>query len=248
MRTAAACIGIALVAACRQRVDVEPPVGRRASAGAALAAGVHLVPGELARYTLQVRDVVIGGCELRSGAVEDRDGRAVARISSVIESAGVAELVVRLRDEVSTVVDLAIGRPIETRGSFTTLLTGGRDPDAEVDAPWLADDHNGHSLLFALRGWDAVDGTRAVTRLVARGRAHRVDLHLAGREILLTALAPLPVVKIEGVIADASSRGEPFAFVLWVADDWTRAILRLDTDTDFGQIASARIVEYALPR
>jgi hypothetical protein len=54
-------------------------------------------------------------------------------------------------------------------------------------------------------------------------------------------------VRIEGAIANASSRGEPFHFVLWLADDWTRAVLRLDTETDFGEIASAQIVDYDAP-
>ncbi len=212
-----------------------------------LAARAFVVPGEEGTYGLYVRGVLIGRCELRSGAVEPRDRRRVVRVTTVVASDGVLDLFVKMRDEVSTLLDADTGMPVETRGSFAGMLTGKPDPTAQTDLAWPFPDHNGHSLLLALRAWDADEGTRAVSRIVVRGRGHQVDLRFAGREMVSTPMGKLPSVRIEGVIHDASSRGEPFHFVIWMADDWTRAILRLDTETDFGEIASARIDDYSTP-
>jgi hypothetical protein len=208
-----------------------------------LAAPTHLVPGEEGIYDLHIRGLRVGRCELRSGAVQN----GKVQVTSVVQSDGLLDLVVSLRDEVSTLVDLGTGKPVSTRGSFAGMLTGKPDPTAQTELPWQFVHHNGHSLLFALRGWDADAGTRAVTTLVVRGGSHRVDLLFARREVLHSAIGAVPAVRIEGAIEKASSRGEPFHFVLWLADDWTRAVLRLDTETDFGEIASARIVDYEAP-
>jgi len=237
----------AALSACRPHLDsrVEPPTSTAAPAQA-LDAPLFVVPGEEGSYGLFIRNVLVGRCELRSSAVEQR-GHRLVRVTSLVASDGILDLVVDLHDEVSSLLDLDIGKPVETRGSFAGMLTGRPDPTASVDLPWNFSDHNGHSLLIALRGWDADAGTRAVTTLVVRGFAHKVDLEFTGRETLATALGRLPAVRIDGAIEHASSRGAPFHFVLWLADDWTRAVLRLDTETDFGEIASARIADYSAP-
>jgi hypothetical protein len=243
MRALLPVLAIALCPGClRQQVDAPVAAQGGGAAAAAFGARLHLVPGEQGAYSLHLHDVLIGRGSLQvSPIVEGR-----ARVTTVFESDGIVDVVVHLRDEVSTVLDLAAARPAFTRGGFVNLLTGGDAPEPDVDSPWDKLDHNGHSLLLALRAWEAPPGSRAVAGLWSRGKVHTTDVWYVGHEVLDTALGPLPAVRVEGSIADASSRGEPFHFVLWCADDETRAILRLDTDTDIGQIASARIVAYSL--
>jgi hypothetical protein len=240
-------LGIVLVSACsRHRFE---PGAAAAPAAEALTAPDRSIPAEHGHYTLHVADVLIGRGELHVQPAEpDGDGdRGLVRVTSVIESDGIADAFVEIRDEVSTVLDVATGMPVATRGGFVTLLTGRSDPGvaAGIDKPWTEEGHNGHSLLFALRRWTAKPGARSAATLVSRAKDYRVDLVFRGRELLETALGTFPTLRIDGTIHGAASDGDPFHFVLWTADDPTRAILRLDTDTDFKVRASARIVEYS---
>jgi hypothetical protein len=204
------------------------------------------MPLEHGHYSLHVADVLIGRGELHVESAEPQGDRDVVRVTSVIQSDGIVEAFVEIRDEVSTVLDTATGMPVATRGGFVTLLTGKPTDVGAVDEPWTASGHNGHSLLFALRRWNAVPGARAVATLVSRSKDFHVDLVFAGREVLDTAIGSFPAVRIDGTIRGAASNGDPFLFHLWTADDPTRAVLRLDTDTDFGLTASARIVDYSV--
>lgn len=242
------CAGAVLLTACvGRRVDVD--VANQGDPAAVLGAQPRVIPGEVATYLLHVLEVPIGQVQMQVSAVEERDGLQVAWASSVIETAGVLELVMTLRDEVSTLLDLSTGQPIATRGSFVELLTGRPDPDADVEVPWThpADQHNGHTLILALRGWDVAPGTRAVTTLLSRTNSNQVELRFVGSEILPTAIGSWPTVRVDGTILGASSEREPFHFSLWMADDTSRAVLRLDSDTDIGLVASARIIDYATP-
>jgi hypothetical protein len=247
--TAIVCASVAVLAACAgRRVEVAGSA-EDDPATAVLGAYPRVIPGEEATYVLHVLEVPIGRLAMQVGAVEDRDGQPVAWVSTVIETTGVLELIVTLRDEVSTLLDLSTGRPIATRGTFVELLTGRPDPDAWVEAPWDKPEgqHNGHTLILALRGWDPPPGTRAVTTLLSRTNSNQVELHFVGRELLATELGTWPVVRVDGTILGASSEREPFHFKLWMADDTSRAVLRLDSDTDIGLVASARITDYATP-
>jgi hypothetical protein len=243
---AGAGVVVALAGCVGRRVDVE--VGNEQDPAAVLGARPVMIPGEDAVYALTMLEMPIGVLEMRVGSVEERDGRPVAWVSTVIETDGVVELVTSLRDEVSTLLDLGTGRPVATRGTFKELLTGRPDPDANVEAAWAypePDHHNGHTLILALRGWDATPGARAVTTLHSRTNRNEVEVVFVGGEDLPTALGQWPAVRVDGTIFGAASDGDPFHFSLWVADDTSRAVLRLDSDTDLGLVASARIVDYS---
>lgn len=248
MVCAGSAFALAVLSACVGR-HVEVDLGNEAVPAAVLGARPLVIPGEEALYELHVLEVPIGKVEMRIGAVEERDGAAVTWVSTVIETAGVLELITSLRDEVSTLLDLSTGHPIATRGTFVELLTGRPDPDAGVEAAWpfQADHHNGHTLILALRGWDAAPGTRAVTTLHSRTNSNQVELTFVGGEVVPTAIGQWPAVRVDGTILGASSEGDPFHFSLWMTDDTSRAVLRLDSDTDIGLVASARIVDYAAP-
>jgi hypothetical protein len=249
MAAAVGALALAGGSACVGR-HVDADLGNQADPPSVLGARPVVIPGEEAVYALHVLEVPVGRVEMRVGPAEARDGQPAAWVSTVIETDGALELVTSLRDEVSTLFDLTTGRPIATRGTFVELLTGRPDPDEGVEAPWAypePDHHNGHSLLLALRGWDAPPGTRAVTTLHSRNNSNRTELHFVGGEDVATAIGPWPAVRVDGTILGASSEGEPFHFSLWMADDTSRAVLRLDSDTDIGLVASARIVDYAAP-
>jgi hypothetical protein len=248
-----ACAGVAIALACApacvgRRVDVD--IGNEADPASVLGARPMVIPGEEAVYLLHVLEMPVGKVEMRVGNVGERDGVAVAWVSTVIETEGVLEMITSLRDEVSTLLDVSTGRPIATRGTFVELLTGRPDPNEGVEAPWAypeLDHHNGHTLILALRGWNAAPGTRATTTLHSRTNSNRTEVHFVGGEDLTTDIGTWPAVRVDGTIFGASSEGEPFHFSLWMTDDTSRAVLRLDSDTDVGLVASARIVDYAVP-
>ena len=250
---AVACGGIALavasITACvGRRVDVE--IGNEGDPASVLGERPMVIPGEEAIYLLHVLEMPIGKIEMRVGNVGERDGRAVAWVSTVIETEGLLEMITALRDEVSTLLDVGTGRPIATRGTFVELLTGRPDPDEGVEAPWgypEPDHHNGHTLILALRGWNAVPGSRAVTTLHSRTNSNQTEVVFVGGEDLQTSVGTWPAVRVDGTIFGASSEGEPFHFSMWMTDDTSRAVLRLDSDTDVGLVASARIVDYVAP-
>lgn len=245
-----AVLSLCLLAACAgHRVDV--PIANEHDLAPGFEARPLIIPGERAGYLLHVAEVPVGRIEFTHGAVELRDGRPVSWINSLITSEeGIVDLVMSLRDDVSTCVDLETGIPVATRGSFVNLLSGRIDPDEDVEKPWPHQDRlhvNGHTLLLSLRGWDGRPGDRARTTLLSRTNANEVDLRFAGHEVISTELGPWPTVRVDGRIHGAASDGDDFLFSLWMADDASRAPLRLDSDTDLGLVASARIDSYSVP-
>lgn len=210
-----------------------------------------LIPGERAEYLLSVLEVPVGGIHVDLGPIEVRDGRAVVWVTTLITSAGgIVDLVTTIRDEVSTCIDLETGIPVATRGSFVNLLSGRVDPEEHVEKPWGYQDRdhvNGHTLLLSLRGWDGAPGDRAHTTLLSRTNTNEVDLVFVGAEMLATELGSWPTVRVDGTIHGGASDGDPFHFSLWMTDDTSRAPLRLDSDTDIGLVASARIQTYLAP-
>lgn len=210
-----------------------------------------VIPGERASYLVHVLEVPVGTIDVDVSPVERRAGVDVAWASTVIKSeGGIVDMVTTIHDQASTCFDVSTALPVATRGSFVNLLSGRVDPfeDDEVAWAWTDPiDHNGHTLLFSLRGWDAEPGERATIELHSRNNTHTTELRFVGREELQTELGPWPTVRVDGRILRASSDHEDFLFSLWMADDTTRAPLRLDSDTDIGLRASARIQQYLVP-
>ncbi len=241
---------ICVLAACTGR-HVEPAPGNEADVSRVFDGTPMVIPGERASYLLHVLDVPVGGIAVDLGPIEERDGRAVVWVTTLITSeGGIVDMVTSIRDEVSTCIDLESGIPIATRGSFVNLLSGKVDPEEHVEKPWGYQDRehlNGHTLLLSLRNWQGAPGDRAHTTLLSRTNSNEVELTYVGPEPLQTELGAWPSVRVDGRIFGAASNGDDFLFSLWMTDDVSRAPLRLDSDTDIGLRASARIEQYLVP-
>jgi hypothetical protein len=207
-----------------------------------------VVPNEHSVFSLSYGGIEVGRIELRTGEPGIVDGRQAIIVWSETRSDGIVAVVVRLREQVLTTIDLGTGIPIARQGSFAGLFSG-REGDFQAEAiPWAhTDAHNTHAAVAMLRAWDPVPGTRGSFTLVVEGQRNHVDVVAAGRELIDSDDGELPTVRIEGNVRGVGSGGEDRKFVIWFSDDRHRKLLRLDSETDYGGVLSLVLIRYDSP-
>lgn len=205
-----------------------------------------IVPNEHSVYTLTYGGIEVGQIELRTGEAGRVDGRRAIIVWSETRSDGIVAVVVRLREQVITTIDLDTGIPIARQGSFAGLFSG-HESDFQPEAiPWAHPDaHNTHAAVAMLRAWDPPPGTRGSFTMVVEGQRNRVDVVAAGRELIDSDDGELPTVRIEGIVRGVGRGGEDRKFVMSFSDDKHRALLRLDSETDFGGLLSLELIRYS---
>jgi hypothetical protein len=230
------------------------------------------VPGETMVWEVSLHGIIGGEAVLAVGDPGTVDGRPAIVVRSRVETVGAAAVVRKVRDEVTTHVDLDTGRPIAHQAD---LLFG--DKHTVLETEFLADGyrleyvrngsparhnrqsldpadqvHDGHSVIGALRAWDPEPGARAYFYGLGGKRLWRNTLHFAGRETITTAMGTFPALRIDGTARRLTSRltndpkKKPRSYSLWISDDGQRLPLRVTAMTEYGDV-KVELIDYQAP-
>jgi hypothetical protein len=233
----------------------------------ALAEGVALgpQPGEAFTFTFTVGPIEGGRARMSIGRPvrqHGRQGRALIAVHGQALGSPWLKAIMPIEYDYKMVFDAATFFPVEVvsleRGvherRVSTKLEGRR---AELDVK--AQKNGGHgvrllpevardplSALFALRAAPLSDG-QVVKELVLDGLALwrvRLTVH-RGQTVRLGSgdgAVSRAAIRVDGELTPVNLAGRPTGrplrhLSLWLADDQTRVLLRLEADTDFGRCA-----------
>jgi len=248
-----------------------PPAPNRA-----LGAGPPLAtPGEHMQYRLSLKGIDLATYEIALGELTDVAGRRALVVQSHAKVTGVAAFVATIDDRFTSWIDVATGRPLRfqadefasgsrTKVEHVVVDLAGRtgnvvpvafhvndepgvtEPPQQVSEP-VAWDYN--AFMIALRAWEGPPGT-ALSAEVFRSRwIWHVDVKIAGKENLVTALGDLPALRLEGRTYKLERNGTrdtgsaERTFTIWISDDDGRVPLQISAITDYGEL-EMQIVDY----
>jgi hypothetical protein len=222
-------------------------------------------PGEQMTFELSLRGISGGEANLGVGEPGLVDGRRQIIVSSRVESAGVAAMFKKVRDQVTTSIDLDTGRPVshhaemqfgERESVIDTSFADGRVGGFEL-AYTPRGSRTRHlrqamPALGALRAWSPADGEIVYLYAVAGRQLWQLTLRMTSREEIETALGRHPALRIDGVARRVTRdlRAEPKKpardFTVWLSDDENRLPLLTTARTEFGDV-KAELTVYARP-
>jgi hypothetical protein len=266
LATALVLTDLAGLAACGARaadqsVSVAPPV--EPERGAELPRRPLYTPGELMEFDLSFRGITMGNAVLAVGEPGTENGRPVVIVRSEVAGAGVVKMVKKVRDDVTTRIDLDTGAPIHNKGDLMfgdrQLVLESRFVGRHVIVDYTRKDtpprrqlfvmppdqpaHDAHSILGLLRAWEPGPGDTVAFHGLSGRRMWRNDLRFAGNETIRTARGLYPAIRLDGVATRLTSRLEPEpqprqrTYTLWLSDDVNRVPLRVSGRTEFGDVA-----------
>lgn len=215
-----------LLCACGSHGASAPsttPAGGAAAIATALPTGRPLIaPGERMSYRVQLQGVELAAMTFGVGDVTEVAGRRAIVVQARATSVGLANLVAKVDDTLTSWIDVDTGRSLrfavdelESRRSenveHTVIDLAARAGDLvpvmfalndappapepqKVSAPEVWDYH---SFWIALRRWDAAPGSRATIEAFRSRYLWHMDVTLRGRETLATELGELPAVRVD---------------------------------------------------
>ena len=268
---------VALLAACGGAAtgELEAPTtpGVTAATGApALAEDVTgLVAGETMRFDVKVAGVLAGEAQFAVGAEGLVDGKRAIAVSSRISSAGALALLKEVRDEATSIVDLARMTPI--RGNANVVFGDKRyhaDTEFTDHAATIAFQpaggavttihyrfgdnlvHDAHSAMAVVRSWRAEPGARLGLWMVGGRRIWRSEIWPVGNEVIGTRMGNQPAIRLDGTSVRArpdltiDESKKPRSFSVWLSDDADRVPLLVKARTEYGDL-TIELVDYQRP-
>lgn len=238
-----------------------------------LPSGPPLVtPGERMTYRLSLGGVELAAYTLAVGEIADLGGKNAITVQGQAKSVGLANMVAKVDDLFISWIDVETGRPLrfqtqefaskstDVEHTLVDFMARENDtvpvtfrlndtetsPEAQkVDTPEVWD-YN--AFLVALRAWEAPAGAKVALKVMRSRYLWHVDMKVHGKTKLVTELGELPALRLDGhtykLDRDLSKFPDPARnFTLWISDDDGRVPLRIDTETDYGQV-KMEIVDY----
>ena len=226
------------------------------------------------QYRLSLQGVELASYEIGVGEITELSGKSVIPIQGHARTIGLAVFIARIDDHFTSWVDVGNGRPLRFQadeyasGSRTDIEHAlvdfaARDGDSVPvlfhfnDAPAapeaqkvsLPDVWDYNAFLFALRTWEAAQGT-ALTAEVFRSRyLWHAETTIHGKQRLVTELGELPALRIDGRTYKLDRKGQrernsaERKFTMWISDDDGRVPLAIQATTDYGDL-KMQIVDY----
>lgn len=260
-------LAAALIAgACGHRPAPNPeaPIGGGPAPSAPLADAWYL-PGEQLAWDLQWGRVRGGTARLAAGAPGHLAGAPALFVHSAAESGDVVSIVRRVRDELTTAVDLRSGAPLRNeeileigrkrrrvRADFSAGEFRGADRVAgDGEHTWRQRAVAGggfddlHTALARLRAWEPPETARGALVVQSGRNVYRVEVVAAGGERIDTPAGAFDCRRIDGTATLAADAGRPPAravrrtFHVWISADRRRLPVQIAADTSFGQVRAA---------
>jgi len=220
------------------------------------------IPGEQMDWQLSLRGVVGGKAQLAIGEPGEVDGKNVLIIRSRVETTGVAALIKKISDDVTSWLNLdtAASQYMEANMRFGTKRShvkvkfrrGGYDMmyhrrgrRARRWTQKLPNDlvaHEAHSVLAMLRAWRPADGTKAYFFAVGGRRIWYNVVQYKGKGTVLTAMGKRKAIRIEGTARRLyrnlkfNKRKKMRSYTMWISDDEKRLPLMVTAKTEYGLV------------
>jgi hypothetical protein len=245
------------------------PVDR--SVPATLIAGdAMFVPGEYLSFKVKWKGFAGGSTQIISGQPGVEGGRNALVVRSITATEGLMAVFKRLRDELTTVIDVDSGAPISSQNAvevgrdlgridiafgdrmFTVdqaSTASSRESWKQIipeDGPWA---HDLHSILAHLRAWSPPLGSRGFCYVQSAKSFFRLDVVAAGREVVETDAGDFEALRFEGVATGLDRLGKPLASGLtrkmsfWISTGDERIPVKLLSETQYGDVYAV-LVEY----
>lgn len=242
----------------------QPPAAVDESIPAHLLGGEALyVAGEYLSFKVKWKGFAGGSTQIISGQPGVEGGRNAIVIRSITATEGLVAVFKRLRDELTTVIDLDSGAPISSQNAIESgrdlrriditfgdrMFTlehapsdGPRESWKQVipdDGPWA---HDLHSMLGHLRAWDPKPGARGFGYVQSARTFFRFDVVAAGREAIETEAGSFEAMRIEGVAKALNRNGAPLKeplerkLTVWISTGAQRVPVRLQAETEYGDL------------
>jgi hypothetical protein len=230
------------------------------------------IPGETITWEVSFRGIQGGKARIAVGTPGTDDGRQVVVLRGEAQSAGLLEVVRKVRDNASSWVDLTTGLPLRTESDSELagkrLITRSHRHPSEprADIVFWRDDgleqrrqqtlppktYDPMSALMAIRGWNAPDGAEIVIHALGGVRMWRTVITVEAREELDTSVGRRKTIRIRGTstrltpdLSDDLAK-PPRSFTVWLSDDKDRIPLRIAAQTEYGEVV-VRATSYTRP-
>jgi hypothetical protein len=220
-------------------------------------------PGEYLAWKVKWKGFAGGRAQLVVGEPGSVGSEDAIIVRSITETKGLVAVFKHIRDELTTVIDLAGGAPlradnlleagkaseridIEFGGKTYRIqrrLNGGgetgftqRVPD---DASWS---HDLHSIMAHLRAWTPSPGERGYFYIQSGRSFFHVELHAVATEEIETELGRLEAMKLDGSAKLLAQDGKvpPSQVVrsmtMWLSTDPLRLPLKMVAETGYGDV------------
>lgn len=248
--------------------DIMEPVPVAALADEPIEA-VHA--GETMRFEIRLAGVLGGEASFATGEPTRQDGRDVIVLSSRMRSAGALALVKDVRDEATTVLDLATAAP---RSTIADVKANPRDYHGETTydghtatvhfTPKTGEPqvhhfdfgaetvHDAHSAMIAMRIWEAPAGTARTLWVLGGRRVWQAEMTMGPREVIATYVGNQAAIRIDGVARRAlpnlsiDTARKPRTFSVWLSDDADRVPFKVVATTELGDVV-IELVDYQRP-
>ncbi len=202
--------------------------------------------GETLDYTVQWMKVTGGTARTTIASLDD----SRYRITSVARSGGALGRLIRIRDEIETVVarddfsTLRIKKNLNERGDRkieTTTIEDGvatrkRQATRRFPVPqWVTDPI---SVIYYVRTLDLTPGKSYAFDLYADLKLYKVNVRVLRRETLQTPAGTFNCVLVEPDMATTGGVRRDETLHIWYSDDERHIPVRVRTDVKFGSITA----------
>lgn len=225
-------------------------------------------------YKVALGGIDLATYDLAVGDITDVDGKKAIVVQGHAKAAGLVKIVANIDDRFTSYIDTTTGKPLKflvdeyaTKSDdveHTVVSIAGRT-DASVPVEFhlndaaatpepqtvsLPDTWDYNAFLIGLRAWEGPKGTK-ITAEVFRSRfLWHVDMTIGDKTKLVTELGELPALRIDGHTYKVDRANKQQAgsdardFSVWISDDDARVPLKINTRTDYGDVAMT-ITDYA---
>jgi hypothetical protein len=221
----------------------------------------YFVAGEQITWEVSYLGMQGGRARLAVGTPGLVEGKRMISVVAEAESAGIFAAIKRVRDSVSSWIDVGSGLPwktisiVEMKGKMLEVKAVRRDGEPIADLqvkregkesketkhlPSLQT-HDPVSAILVLRSWNAPLGSRGAFNTLGGLRVWRTDVVVEAREEIGCPFGKRQAVRISGVSrrmvgGHPDKRHKPRSFTMWMSEDAQRIPLRIVAKTEYGEI------------
>jgi hypothetical protein len=226
-----------------------------------IAGSAMFAPGEYLEFEVKWKGLAGGSTQIIAGEPGVENGRRALVIRSITTTEGIVAVFKRMREELTTVIDIDSGAPISSQnaveegrdlrridvafGDRAYLLEHAPPDDPREtwkqaipdDGPWA---HDLHSILAHLRAWDPPLGTRGYAFVQSARTFFRFDVVAAGRERVETDAGTFEATRYEGIGKALDKKGAPTGLTremkFWISTGDLRIPVKLLSETEYGDV------------
>ena len=230
-------------------------------------------PGEHMAYKLSLGGLELAVYDLTVGEVTTIDSKQAIVVQGHAKAVGLVKMVANIDDKFTSYVDTTTGRPLRfLTDEFATKSEDVEHSVAAIDARAgdsvpvefhlndkppvpepqkvsLPDVWDYNAFLIALRSWEGPPGTKIIAEVFRSRFLWHVEMTIRDKSKLVTDLGEFPALRLDGHTYKVDKKGvkQPDSderdFSVWISDDAGRVPLKINTRTDYGDVAMS-ITDY----